>query len=170
MQFEKLSSNITDLPGVEGLCLIDQNGAILFKRMPAFIPDSAYEEAVRRINSLYETIDENFLPADDYVLKFSEKVIILRRIGNLVLLLLNSTSTNLMSLRMVTNLTLKHLQGAPAIIEELRQEMQRKPEPAPEISAPAPAPVSQPAAVPAAPAAQPKVSKPVKIYRGQVIE
>jgi hypothetical protein len=148
MNFAQLSSNITDLPGVEGLCLLDQQGSLLFRRMPAFIPDACYEEAVRRIIGLYETIDENFLPADDYALRFTDKWLVLRRTGSLILVIMTTEAANLSSLRMVTNLTLRHLQSTPAIADELR----KAPPTAPTTPPAAPAPAARLPAAPAAPA------------------
>lgn len=174
MNFEKLSANITDLPGVEGLCLIDQVGSVLFRRMPSFIPEDCYDEAVRRIIGLYETIDENFLPADDYVLKFQGKWLLFRRTGSYILMLMTTEMANLMSIRMVTNLTLKHLQSTPAIGEALRAAIP------PKGGSAAGSPAPQPVAVAAAAASRTEASeppapavakqKPVRMYRGQILD
>lgn len=174
MHFEQLSANITDLPGVEGLCLMDQEqSTLLFKKMPAFFPDAAFDEAVRRIVALYETVDENFLPADDYVLRFQDKMLLLRRASGCILTILAAPETNQASLRMVSNMTLRHLQTNPALLGELRASSQKKqPELAstPPLTPPAsPSPaVTLPnqAAILPAPVAAPKARR---MYRGQLI-
>ena len=125
MLFEKLAKNISDIPGVEGLCLFELGGQALFNRMPAFVPETALEEAQRRIQALYETIDENFLPADDYLLRFAGRSLLLRRLGGTILLLLTDERANPMSLRMVTNMVLKHLQTSPELLAELRSASPR---------------------------------------------
>lgn len=180
MLFEKLSSNITDLPGVEGLCLMSGAGEMLFRKMPSFIPQTAYDEALRRITGLYETIDENFLPADDYILKFVGKWLILRRVGDFILLLLTTENTNLQSLRMVTNMTLKHLSATPLVIKELRDELAKESLQA-EKAADKPMTVSGTPAAPSQVVAPTQATKSVeeipsapkrslRMYRGQVVE
>lgn len=185
MQIVRLFDNITDIPGVEGACLLETTGRILFKRMPDFIPDTAYEEAIRRIIAMYETMDENFLPGDDYLLKFSGKWVMLRRSENLILLLLTGEGANLMSVRMVTNMALKHV--TPAVLAELVTAAEATP------VAAAGAPVNGSAAPSAAPTTnghaanghtsnghapatnghavngQPVAAKQVRMYRGQVV-
>lgn len=180
MNIEQLTANITDLPGVEGLCLIDLAEArVLHRRMPSFIPESCYAEAVRRIIGLYETIDENFLPADDYSLRFEEKWLILRRTGSTILMIMAADTANLPAIRMVTNLTLKHLGSTPNLVATLQASA---PAPAPTlipvkaISPATPIPATTPATL--APAAQPALAaaaeplrkKPVRFYRGAPIE
>lgn len=182
MNIEQLTANITDLPGVEGLCLIDLAEArVLHRRMPSFIPESCYAEAVRRIIGLYETIDENFLPADDYSLRFEEKWLILRRTGGIILMIMAADTANLPAIRMVTNLTLKHLASTPNLVATLQASA---PAPAPalipvkSISPAAPIPPAAPVApAPAQPApaaavasAEPARKKPVRFYRGAPIE
>jgi hypothetical protein len=66
---------------------------------------------------MYETMDENFLPCDDYLLKFSERWLLLRRNEGALLLVLGGEKANLASTRMVTNMTLKHL--TPEVLAQL---------------------------------------------------
>lgn len=109
MNIHQLFDNILDLPGIEGVCLFNTDGQIYINRMPAFLTSELSADAQRRVCAMYETMDENFLPCDDYVLKFSERWIMLRRTAMTVLLVLAGEKANLASTRMVTNMTLKHL-------------------------------------------------------------
>ncbi len=169
MLFDKFTQNILELPGVEGLCLVDAaTAALLYNRMPSFIPAFAFETALRRVCSLYETIDESYQPTDDYVLKFTNKSLVLRRSGEVILLLLVADTAHLVSLRIVTNIVLKNLQGTPGILAELRQ--------ASPVPAASPAPTPPAAAAqsaeppPPAGAVAPTIMKSRRVYRGVVIE
>ena len=180
MMLNKVFDNVLDIPGVDGVCLFSLTGQVFLNRMPAFLSTDVFSDALRRIGALYETMDENFLPCDDYLLRFSEKWILFRRTDQAVLLVLAADTANFASTRMVTNMALKHL--TPAAMAELTSST------AP-AAAPAPAPVAaktatatpfsavpfpvtavvEPAAVvPApAPAAAPEVNKPVRMFRGR---
>lgn len=172
MELNKLFDNIMDLPGIEGACLFNLEGSIHLNRMPAFLANELFQDAQRRITAMYETMDENFLPCDDYLLKFSEKWLMLRRHDQEVLLVMANDKANLASARMVTNMTLKHL--TPETLGNL-------PEPTPFSAAAAPtadpAPVNTPhipePIIAAKPLPEPmsvaesKPAKPVRLYRGQ---
>jgi hypothetical protein len=172
MEISKLFDNILDLPGIEGVCLFGFEGRIYVNRMPVFISPEVFSDAQRRITAMYETMDENFLPCDDYVLRYAERWLLLRRTDQLVLLILAGDKANMASTRMVTNMTIKHL--TPEALAQLPVINDR---PAP---APAPAPVTVEAAAekssdagpaPAA-AAQPAPevpppSRPIRFFRGR---
>jgi hypothetical protein len=117
MEITKLFDNILDLPGIEGVCLFDTRGRMYVNRLPSFLSDELFADAQRRIVAMYETMDENFLPCDDYLLKFSERWLLLRRNEGALLLVLGGEKANLASTRMVTNMTLKHL--TPEVLAQL---------------------------------------------------
>lgn len=190
MEITKLFDNILDLPGIEGVCLFGTEGQMYINRLPSFLSNELFADAQRRIVAMYETMDENFLPCDDYMLRFSERWLLLRRTEKQVLLVLGGEKANLASTRMVTNMTMKHL--TPALITSLevaaRGGAPAPAAPAPATSAPAPsasAPstvrypaattavaTSAPAAAPTAAAtideaAAPDPGKPVRMYRGR---
>lgn len=162
--FDRLIANILDVPKTEGLCLFSRQGALLYRRMPDFLPLEIYETLSRRLLGLYETMDDNFLPTDDFLLKFSEKWLMVRRAEHCFLVLWLDEKVNLASLRMVTNVALKSLQ--PAVLAGLT--------PLVTTPAPAPAPVPAPAAPTPAPAAvpvppvepDPVPAKTRRVYRG----
>ena len=116
MVLNKVFDNVLDIPGVDGVCLFGLNGDVYLNRMPSFLSSDVFSDALRRISALYETMDENFLPCDDYLLRFSEKWILFRRTDQAVLLVLAAETANFTSTRMVTNMALKHL--TPAVLAE----------------------------------------------------
>jgi hypothetical protein len=194
MELSKLFDNILDLPGIEGVCLFGTEGQMYINRLPSFLSNELFVDAQRRIVAMYETMDENFLPCDDYMLRFSERWVLLRRTEKQVLLVLGGEKANLASTRMVTNMTMKHL--TPDIVSGLEVAARGGfPAPAPTAGngaqspavtaatpspqrfstppMPVPATVSVPALASAAPAAGANAapaadsSKPVRMYRGR---
>lgn len=146
MEITKLFDNILDLPGIEGVCLFGAEGQMYVNRLPAFLSNELFADAQRRIVAMYETMDENFLPCDDYMLKFSERWLLMRRTEKQVLLVLGGEKANLASTRMVTNMTMKHL--TPDVIALLeaaaRGAVPAAAPAAPVQAAPAPVPVAAP--------------------------
>jgi hypothetical protein len=178
MEITKLFDNILDLPGIEGVCLFGTEGQMYINRLPTFLSNELFADAQRRIVAMYETMDENFLPCDDYMLRFSDRWLLLRRTEKQVLLVLAGEKANLASTRMVTNMTLKHL--TPDVVAKLDTAARGgapAPSAAPSASksasaASAPAPIPAPTVVEAtapepalAPAAEP--AKAVRMYRGR---
>lgn len=145
MEISKLFDNILDLPGIEGVCLFGTEGQMYLNRLPSFYSTELFADAQRRIVAMYETMDENFLPCDDYMLKFSERWLLMRRTDKHVMLILGGEKANLASTRMVTNMTMKHL--TPAVIAQLDGLARSTPPAAPVASAPTPAPAAAPAPV-----------------------
>lgn len=156
---DKFIKNILDVPGVEGVCLFDQDGRVLSNQLPAFFVEDLFDDLARRVVSLYETVDENFVPCDDYLLKYSERWLFLRRGNGTFLLVLASSAVNRVSLKMVTNLALKNIKPkdfspgsaapAPALVTDA-------PAPPPAATESVPKPVAEPAvfADPSAPTAE----------------
>ena len=151
MMLNKVFDNVLDIPGVDGVCLFNTMGKVLINRMPSFMSPEVFEDGLRRITALYDTMDENFLPCDDYLLRFEEKWVLFRRSDQVVLLVLAADKANFMSTRMVTNMALKHI--TPTLLEELTLAAGLAKAPA---AAPAPAPV---VAAVAAPAIQPAIKE-----------
>lgn len=118
---DKIIKNVLELPGVDGACILDKKGNLLHNALPEFFLEDFLEDLSRRVTTLYEAVDENYVPCDDYLLKFPQKFLQLRRSRNIYLLVAVDPSVNLVSLRMVTNLVLKHV--TPKIIGELRNSL-----------------------------------------------
>lgn len=191
MEISKLFDNILDLPGIEGVCLFGAEGQMYVNRLPAFLSNELFADAQRRIVAMYETMDENFLPCDDYMLKFSERWLLMRRTDKQVLLVLGGEKANLASTRMVTNMTMKHLtpevisllettakgavsSAAPAAGASAVSSVKYPVPPSPRLPvAPAPAAPAAPAVpVAAGPAAAAvadpgEPAKPTRFYRGR---
>jgi hypothetical protein len=181
MVLNKVFDNVLDIPGVDGVCLFGLSGQVFLNRMPSFLSPEVFSDALRRISALYETMDENFLPCDDYLLRFAEKWILFRRTDQAVLLVMAAENANFASTRMVTNMALKHL--TPAALAELGS--QSPVAAAPAVAAarlptgstatpfsappfpPAPAAAPEPVAAAPAPAAAPEAHKPVRMFRGR---
>jgi hypothetical protein len=184
MVLNKVFDNVLDIPGVDGICLFGLDGDVYLNRMPSFLTPDVFADALRRISALYETMDENFLPCDDYLLRFSEKWILFRRTDQAVLLVLAAETANFASTRMVTNMALKHL--TPAALAEFAPVQSASEPPAPALRAPtgstptpfsahpfaqttpaatAPAPTPAPEPTPAPAAAEP--AKGVRMFRGR---
>ncbi len=191
MEISKLFDNILDLPGIEGVCLFGTEGQMYINRLPSFLSNELFVDAQRRIVAMYETMDENFLPCDDYMLRFSERWVLLRRTEKQVLLVLGGERANLASTRMVTNMTMKHL--TPSLVSGLEAaarggvpapsgaaggsfapgaatvaaspRFSTPPMPVPAASSPAAAPMASAAVAEAAPS--PEQARPVRMYRGR---
>ncbi|CAM3125021.1 hypothetical protein [Rariglobus hedericola] len=179
MVLNKVFDNVLDIPGVDGVCLFGLSGQVFLNRMPSFLSPEVFADALRRITALYETMDENFLPCDDYLLRFSEKWILFRRTDQAVLLVMAAETANFASTRMVTNMALKHL--TPAALAEFSPESPVAAAPVAvaarvptgSTATPFSAPPFPPAAIapepvaPAAAAPATEVHKTVRMFRGR---
>lgn len=181
---EKMIQNILDIPKAEGVCLLTLDGRPAVVRMPAYIPAQVYDDLVRRVTALYETMDENFIPCDDYLLKYPGKWLYLRRSEACLMILLLEEGANVMSLKMVSNMALKGItREQVATLHPTALADPKKPEapPAPAAAAglaPAAVKVGAPAEGPPkaeetppqtperAPGRIPRSEKPARTYRG----
>lgn len=172
MAFESIFANILDLPGVEGALLFGGSGQILHNAMPAFMPEEAFADAQRRIFAMYETMDENFLPCEDYTLNFEGHILILRKTDDCLLLVLGTNKLNQSSLRMVTNMAIKRIAAylaetpAPTLNGTIHRPVVIDPPKVPTATAPSPT-AAEPAPPPTPAAAAPTQRK-ARYYRGQV--
>lgn len=105
----KLIKNVLDVPGVEGVCFHDKDGELLYADMPSFMIEEVYEDLLRRVVMLYEAVETHFVPVDDYLLKFHDMQLMLRKGKDYGMLVLAQEQVNQMSLRMVTTMALRQL-------------------------------------------------------------
>ena len=137
--FERLIKNILDVPGTEGIAFFDDEGTLLHKTMPDLYMDEIFADLGRRIVAIYEVVDENFITADDFLLKFPGRWIMMRKGSGFKLLLLTTDEVNVMSLKIVTNMALKQIKpemfgplpvlaASPAPIENMNAEAASAPE------------------------------------------
>lgn len=162
---DKIIKNVLELPGVDGACIFDKKGSLLHNALPEFFLEDFLDDLSRRVKTLYEAVDENYTPCDDYLLKFPEKYIRLRRSRNVFLLVVVDPSVNMVSLKMVTNLILKHI--TPKVLSEMRKSLDEPAEPVtpkPVVES-APAPAAAPTPAPS----EPEVVAPSAPVRGQKI-
>lgn len=106
---EKIISNILDLPKVDGVCIFDLSGHIVHSRMPEYIVDELFADIGRRIDALFQMADENFVKSNDMLLKYPARSLFIRRASTFYLVVLTEPDVNQVSLRMVTNVAMKHL-------------------------------------------------------------
>lgn len=148
---DQIIKNVLELPGVDGACILDKKGNLLHNALPDFFLDAFLDDLARRVKTLYEAVDENYMPCDDYLLKFPQKYIRLRRSRHVFLLVAIDPSVNQVSLRMVTNIVLKHI--TPKVVGEMRNKLAAlAAEPDPEIAPLPPAAIPAPTDAPPVPA------------------
>jgi len=128
---------------VDGACILDKKGNLLHNALPDFFLDDFLDDLARRVKALYEAVDENYMPCDDYLLKFPQKYIRIRRSRHIYLLVAVDPSVNLVSLRMVTNLVLKHI--TPKVLSVMRSQIAACEQPPNTPTPAAPAPTEEPA-------------------------
>ena len=156
---EKIIKNVMELHGVDGACILDKKGNLLHNALPDFFLDDFLDDLARRVKALYEAVDENYVACDDYLLKFPQKYIQIRRSRNVYLLVAVDPNVNLVSLRMVTNLVLKHI--TPKVLSEMRKLLSE--ETTPEIEPTA-------SVIPdAAPPSAPETKTALPLTRGNVV-
>lgn len=158
---DKIIKNVLELPGVDGACLLDKKGVLLHNALPDFFLDDFLDDLARRMTALYEAVDENYMQCNDYLLKYPQKYIQLRRSRNVFLLVAVDPTVNLVSLRMVTNLILKHI--TPKVLGELRASLSAAPEAVPVVEIVAPAPAVVPVVVVPAESAAPVEPEPMPV-------
>ncbi|MGJ8639780.1 MAG: hypothetical protein ACSHYA_10330 [Opitutaceae bacterium] len=139
---DKIVKNVLELHGVDGACILDKKGVLLHNSLPDFFLDDFLDDLARRVKALYEAVDENYMPCDDYLLKFPQKYIQIRRSRNVYLLVAVDPTVNLVSLRMVTNLVLKYV--TPKVLSEMRKKLATEIISTPKEVAPTPAPTAAP--------------------------
>ena len=144
MDIGKLLDNVGVMPGVEGTCIFDLGGKIHVNRLPAFLNGDPLAQARSRIETLYRAMTERLLPADDFVLHYADHWLLLRRAGNIVLVVLATRNASLSSVRMITNILVRNL----------------TPESVAALAAPAGAVLPEPATAP-------MPARPTRMYRGQ---
>lgn len=109
MDIVKLLDNVLELPGMDGLCLLDADGRLRLNRLPAFIHASALAAAQAHLLTLQESAQSCLPGTEDLVLRFAEHWLMLRSGDHGTLVLLGSEQASLSSVRMVSNIALRQL-------------------------------------------------------------
>lgn len=172
---DRLIQNITDVPDVEGVCIFGLEGQLAVNGLPDFFMPELFEDLARRIISMFETVDDSYLPTDEYLLKYNSMWLSIRRGKSFFLVVLCKPAVNSVSLRMVCNLALKNI--SLEMLESAYADVETKPKPVNGYAKTAPQP---PAALPQARVAEVKApaepepaaaaprgaTRPKRAYRG----
>ncbi|MCD6051213.1 MAG: hypothetical protein K0Q55_2616 [Verrucomicrobia bacterium] len=165
---EKVLAALKDIHGVEGSFVMNTNGELVCRQMPAIFADEIFAELGRRLLGIYSTFDLQVSQFDDLLLKFDGYWLYIRRASHGFLSILTSETVNYPALKMASNLALSQLTS---------QIQTAKP-----ISTAPAAPMIQAAATALAPAAVPppapvkmEAPKPVtpihrRFFRGQPVD
>ena len=148
-------ASLKDIPGVVGSFVLDPQGGLVAKEMPAVYAAAIFPELGRRLVSVGEVLEQQTAAFQELLLKFEGSWLFVRRTTQCMLSVLVAETVNYPALRMATNVALKQLSDQLAA----QPALAAVPVPAAIEAAPAPA-----ASVEAAPA------KPRRMWRGQVID
>lgn len=146
---EKILAALKDIHGVEGSFVMNTNGELVCRQMPAIFADEIFSELGRRLLSIYSTFDLQVSQFDDLLLKFDGYWLYIRRAAHGFLSILASETVNYPALKMASNLALSQLttqiQSAKpiAIAPAATTVSEPTPMPQPE-AAPAPAKMEAP--------------------------
>lgn len=152
---QTILASLKDIPGVVGSFVLNPQGGLVAKEMPAVYPVAIFPEMGRRLVSVGEVLEQQTAAFQELLLKFEGSWLFVRRTTQCLLSVLVAETVNYPALRMATNVALKQLADKMAVQPAV-------------VSVAEPAPVVEPVlATPAAPAAP---AKPRRIWRGQVVE
>jgi len=165
---EKILAALKDIHGVEGSFVLNTNGELVCRQMPAIFADEIFPEVGRRLLSIYSTFDLQVSQFDDLLLKFDGYWLYIRRAAHGFLSILTAETVNYPALKMASNLALSQLTSQIQTAKPIT--------PAPLAAAtpePVPAAVAAPVALP--PPAKldpPKTVTPIhrRFFRGQPVD
>jgi len=104
-----LIQNVNDVPGVAGVCVFNKKLQLYPKLLPSFYIREVFADLPRRINSLFEAIDENYLPCDEYLLKFGEMSMYLIRGKFCSLVVFMTAEANFTTVKMISRIAVKNI-------------------------------------------------------------
>jgi len=108
---EKILAALRDIHGVEGSFVMNTNGDLVCRQMPAIFADEIFSEVGRRLLSIYSTFDLQVSQFDDLLLKFDGYWLYIRRAAHGFLSILATETVNYPALKMASNLALSQLTG-----------------------------------------------------------
>lgn len=149
---------LKDIPGVVGSFVLNPQGVLVAREMPAIFPDNVFPNLGRRLASVVEALETQVSAVQELLLKFEGHWLFVRRSAQGFLTILTSDAVNFPALKMASNVALKqvaeHLMANPPVIAT--------PAVVETIDAPAPAPA------PTAPA--PEATKKRRMWRGRWVD
>ena len=165
---EKILQALKDIHGVEGSFVMNTNGELVCRQMPAIFSDEIFPELGRRMLSIYSTFDLQVSQFDDLLLKFDGYWLYIRRAAHGFLSILTSETVNYPALKMASNLALSQL------TIQIQTAKPITPVPvAAAVPAPVPAVVPTPTVLPPPPKMEPpKTVTPIhrRFFRGQPVD
>lgn len=150
-------ASLKDIPGVVGSFVLDPQGALVAKEMPAVYSAAIFPELGRRLVSVGEVLEQQTAAFQELLLKFEGSWLFVRRTTQCLLSVLVSETVNYPALRMATNVALK----------QLSDQIAAQP---PMAAVPAPVAAVEAAPAPAAAPAEAAPARPRRMWRGQVID
>jgi len=139
---EKILAALRDIHGVEGSFVMNTNGDLVCRQMPAIFADEIFSEVGRRLLSIYSTFDLQVSQFDDLLLKFDGYWLYIRRAAHGFLSILATETVNYPALKMASNLALSQLTGQIEHAKPIKmgpvEVMQQAPAAAPVVAAPEP--------------------------------
>lgn len=112
---DKPVSAILDTPKVQGAIIFDLEGEVYFSQAPNDAVQDELSKLPQRILTMYEVIGMSFQECSDFILKYSEKNLYIRRSRgksgkDFVLVVIAEAGVNFVSLKLVTNLAMKQIE------------------------------------------------------------
>ncbi|NBB78716.1 MAG: hypothetical protein GVY36_04625 [Verrucomicrobia bacterium] len=96
-----------DLPGVLGIFCLNASGQLLANYLPSGYRDSIFDELGARCTTLLEAVDMSYTPTDEYLIRFEEHSLYLRKTESCIIGVLCAGDVMLAGLRVSVNLLLK---------------------------------------------------------------
>jgi hypothetical protein len=159
-------SALKDIPGVVGSFVLNPQGVLLAREMPAIFPDTIFPNLGRRLASVVEAIETQIANVQELLMKFEGYWLFVRRSAQGFLTILTSESVNFPALKMASNVALKqvteHLVANPMVIST--PIVSDLPEPAPTAAA------SPDATKAPAPGVAAEPAKKRRMWRGQWVD
>lgn len=155
---------LKDIPGVVGSFVLNPQGVLVAREMPAIFPDNVFPNLGRRLASVVEALETQVSAVQELLLKFEGHWLLVRRSTHGFLTILTNDAVNFPALKMASNVALKQVAehlianppviATPAVVETIE-------------AAPNPAPTS---AAPAAEPAAPEATKKRRMWRGRWVD
>ena len=134
MSSDNLFQPTLDLPGVLGVFCLNPSGKVLANYLPSSYRDSIFRELGARCTTLLQAVDMSYTPIDEYLLRFEDHSLYLRKTDVCIVGVLCAGDVMLAGLRVSINLLLKSGQeeilGLPVIESAASEPFNRK---APEV-------------------------------------
>ena len=153
---------LKDIPGVVGSFVLNPQGILVAREMPAIFPDTIFPNLGRRLASVVEAMETQVSAVQELLMKFEGHWIFVRRSAHGFLTILTNDTVNFPALKMASNVALKqvteHLIAHPPVLTTPLEAVAAAAEAAP---------------VPATPSKEPAAPEAVKkkrMWRGQWVD